>query len=109
MRSASKTSPRGADVLCAFTFTLSPARLGVLLQAPWVDVLRAIPMAATGIAALAMRLGGWLRRTANLSERVLATTGGLLLFSATILTQLIGAVIFATAVAVHLTRGSWER
>ena len=95
--------------LVPFIFTLSPAGLGVLLQAPWVDVLRAILTAATGIAALAMGLGGWLRRAASLSERVLATTGGLLLFSATILTQLIGAVMFVTAVAVHLTRGYWER
>ena len=95
--------------LVPFIFTLSPAGLGVLLQAPWVDVLRAILTAATGIAARAMGLGGWLRRAASLSERVLATTGGLLLFSATILTQLIGAVMFVTAVAVHLTRGYWER
>ena len=95
--------------LVPFIFTLSPAGLGVLLQAPWADVLRATLTAVTGIAALAMGLGGWLRRAASLSERVLATTGGFLLFSATILTQLIGAVMFVTAVAVHLTRGTWER
>ena len=63
-------------------------------------MLRAILTVATGIAALAMGLGGWLRRAASLSERALATTGGLLLFSATILTQPIGAVMFVTAVAV---------
>lgn len=63
-------------------------------------MLRAILTATTGIAALAMGLSGWLRRAASLSERALATTGGLLLFSATILTQPIGAVMFVTAVAV---------
>ena len=61
-------------------------------------MLRATLTVATGIAALAMGLGGWLRRAASLSERALATTGGLLLFSATILTQPIGAVMFATFV-----------
>ena len=72
-------------------------------------MLRAILTVATGIAALAMGLGSWVRRAASLSERALATIGGLLLFSATILTQPIGAVMFVTAVAVHLTRGHWER
>ncbi|HEX2184177.1 MAG TPA: TRAP transporter fused permease subunit, partial [Chloroflexota bacterium] len=52
--------------LVPFTFTLSPEGLGVLLQAPPVDVLWTTLTAATGIAALAAGLGGWLWRRATL-------------------------------------------
>ena len=80
--------------LVPFIFTLSPAGLGVLLQAPLLDELRTTLTAAAGIAALAMGLGGWLRRAATLPERAIATAGGLLLFYATTLTDVIGATMF---------------
>ena len=90
--------------LVPFTFTLSPEGLGVLLQAPWDDVLRTVGTAVIGVSALAMGLGGWLIRRASSIERVLATTGGLLLFFAATVTDLIGLGLFGGAVAHHLLR-----
>ena len=90
--------------LVPFTFTLSPAGLGVLLQAPLPDVLRTTFTAVVGISALAMGLGGWLRQAANPAERVTATTGGLLLFYASGVTDLVGAALFGGAIAAHVIR-----
>ncbi len=90
--------------LVPFTFTLSPEGLGVLLQAPWPDVIRTTLTAMVGIAALAMGLGGWLRAEASAAERLLATGGGLLLFYASSATDFAGAAAFALAIALHLAR-----
>ena len=90
--------------LVPFMFTLSPEGLGVLLQAPWLDVIRTTLTAMVGIAALAMGLGGWLAAEANRGERLLATGGGLLLFYASPLTVLAGAAAFAVAVTAHVAR-----
>ena len=92
--------------LVPLIFTLSPAGLGILLQAPLLDILRTTLTAAAGIAALAMGLGGWLRQAATVPERALATAGGLLLFYATSLTDIFGAAMFVAAVSVHLSRRS---
>ena len=92
--------------LVSFIFTLSPAGLGVLLQAPLLDELRTTLTAAAGIAALAKGLGGWLCRAATLPERAIATAGGLLLFYATTLTDVIGATMFVAAAVMHLSRRS---
>ena len=90
--------------LVPFAFTLSPEGLGVLLQAPPADVARTVLTAAAGILALAMGLGGWLRRAATTPERVLAAAGGLLLFYAATATDVLGAVCFAAAVGLHVVR-----
>ena len=49
-------------------------------------------------------LGGWIRREASTIERMLATAGGLLLFYAGALTDIVGLGLFGTAVAIHLAR-----
>ena len=90
--------------LVPFAFTLSPEGLGVLLQAPPADVARTVLTAAAGILALAMGLGGWLRRAATTPERVLAAAGGLLLFYAATATDVLGAACFAAAVGLHVVR-----
>ena len=90
--------------LVPFMFTLSPEGLGVLLQAPWLDVIRATLTAMVGIAALAMGLGGWLAAEANRGERLLATGGGLLLFYASPASVLAGATAFTVAVTLHVAR-----
>ena len=51
-----------------------------------------------------MGLGGWLRQAATAAERMLAVTGGLLLFYATTLTDIVGAALFLVAIAVHLAK-----
>ena len=90
--------------LVPFAFTLSPEGLGVLLQAPLADIARTVLTAAVGILALAMGLGGWLRRAATTPERTLAVAGGLLLFYATTATDLVGAACFAAAIGMHIVR-----
>ena len=55
--------------LVPFAFTLAPEGMGLLLRAPLADVLRASLSAALGVAALAVALGGWLRRAATPAER----------------------------------------
>ena len=90
--------------LVPFAFTLSPEGAGVLLQAPATDIIRTIGTAVLGVTALAMGLGGWLLRPTTLTERVLAVAGGLLLFYATTTTDIIGMVLFAVAIGIHLIR-----
>ena len=90
--------------LVPFAFTVSPEGAGVLLQAPAGDVVRTAGTAAIGVSALAMGLGGWLRRAANRVERGAAVAGGLLLFYATTVTDIMGLVLFGAAVALHLVR-----
>lgn len=92
--------------LVPFAFTLSPEGLGVLLRAPWDDVLRTVGTSVIGVCALAMGLGGWLMRRTSPIERVLATGGGLLLFFSATLTDLVGLGLVGGAVALHLLRKS---
>ena len=58
-----------------------------------------------GVGALALALGGWLRREATIIERVLAGIGGGLLFYPSGLADVAGLVVTAAAVGVHL----WSR
>jgi TRAP-type uncharacterized transport system fused permease subunit len=87
-----------------FAFTMSPQGLGLLLEAPWRDVLTATGTALVGIVALSAGLGGWIRSRANAMERALAVAGGLLLFYAGPLTDLAGLGLFGVAVALHVVR-----
>jgi len=87
-----------------FAFTLSKQGMGLLLQAPPVDVLMATGTAVVGILALAAGLGGWIRTTANPIERALATVGGLLLFYAGSVSDVLGLALFLIAVGLHLAR-----
>ena len=88
--------------LVPFAFTLSPQGLGVLLQAPIQDVVITVGSSVLGVSALAMGLGGWLTHRARLVERVLATSGGLLLFLAIRSADIIGFGLFGAAVTLHL-------
>ena len=81
---------------------MSPQGLGVLLQAPIRDVVITVGSAVLGASALAMGLGGWLTHRARLVERVLATSGGLLLFLAIRSADIIEFGLFGAAVALHL-------
>ncbi|HEU5318825.1 MAG TPA: TRAP transporter fused permease subunit [Chloroflexota bacterium] len=90
--------------LVPFIFTLSPEGLGVLLRAPLGDVLVTSLTAAAGIVGLAIGMGGWLWRAANLPERVLATAGGLLLFYANRVTDVVGIALLLLTGVVHTVR-----
>jgi len=90
--------------LVPFIFTLSPEGLGVLLQAPLVDVVVTTLTAAAGIVGLAIGFGGWLWRAANPFERGLAIAGGLLLFYASRVTDLAGLGVLAVTTLLHVIR-----
>ncbi|HEV2124121.1 MAG TPA: TRAP transporter large permease subunit, partial [Chloroflexota bacterium] len=90
--------------LVPFIFTLSLEGLGVLLQGPLRDVLVTTLTAAAGIVGLAVGLGGWLWRAANLPEHVLATAAGLLLFYANPFTDLAGVALLILTALIHIIR-----
>ncbi len=90
--------------LVPFIYTLSPEGLGLLLQAPLGDVIQTTLTAAIGVAALAVGFGGWLRRATNLPERVMAVVAGLLMFYASAITDVIGIVLFAFVIGIHIVR-----
>jgi TRAP transporter 4TM/12TM fusion protein len=90
--------------LVPFAFTLSREGLGLLLQGPVADVVRASVTAALGIAALAIAFGGWLRRAASMPERVAAGVAGLLLCYANGVSDVAGIGLLAIVIAVHIVR-----
>jgi len=90
--------------LVPFVFTLSLDGMGVLMQAPVPSIIWVTLTAGTGVGALAMGLGGWLRQEANPAERVLAAVGGTLLFYASPVSDAAGLALFAIAATMHLTR-----
>jgi TRAP transporter 4TM/12TM fusion protein len=90
--------------LVPFVFTLSPEGMGVLLQASWRDILVTSSTAAIGVGALAAGFGGWIRSPATPPERVLLVIGGLLLFYASIWTDLAGFAVTAVVLFLHLMR-----
>jgi TRAP transporter 4TM/12TM fusion protein len=87
-----------------FSFTLSPQGMGLLMQGSIGDVVMATGTALVGVAALGAGLGGWIRMEANGLERTLATAGGLLLFHAAPLSDLVGLVLFGLAIALNVGR-----
>jgi len=90
--------------LVPFVFTLSLEGMGILMEAPLVDVLSASATAAVGVCALAAGLGGWIRRSASVSERIALVGGGLLLFYAARWSDVAGFVITAVVLILHFSR-----
>ena len=90
--------------LVPFVFTLDPAGMGVLLQAPLADVLRTSLTAALGVAALAAAFGGWIRRAASLPERVVAGAAGVLLFAPSGRLDLVGGGLALLVLLAHALR-----
>jgi TRAP-type uncharacterized transport system fused permease subunit len=87
-----------------FAFTLGPRGLGLLMQAPLAQIVTSAALAALGVAALAAGLGGWIRARANMTERVMSVSGGLLLLYPSRMTGLAGAALFALTIGVHAAR-----
>jgi TRAP transporter 4TM/12TM fusion protein len=87
-----------------FAFTLAPEGMGLLLRTSAETVAWSSLTAALGVAALAFGAGGWLKRSANPVERVLATAAGLLLIYPSFNSDAIGVAALASAVALHLWR-----
>jgi TRAP-type uncharacterized transport system fused permease subunit len=90
--------------LVPFAFTLAPEGMGLLLRAPVQTIVWTSLTAAIGVAALAFGAGGWLTQRANIAERVLAISAGLLLIYPRPSFDAIGIVVLAAAVGMHLWR-----
>jgi TRAP transporter 4TM/12TM fusion protein len=88
--------------LVPFAFTLSPAGLGLLLQAPASAVVWSSLTAALGVAALAFGAGGWLKRRASVLERVLAVSAGLLLIYPSSISDIVGTAVLGIAISLNL-------
>ncbi|HSL21758.1 MAG TPA: TRAP transporter fused permease subunit [Vicinamibacterales bacterium] len=91
--------------LVPFVFTLSRQGLGVLLAAPWQDVIWASLTAGAGVAALAAGLGGWMLHAARWPERLFWVAGGLALFYAGAAADLAGAASVAVGISLHIVSG----
>jgi TRAP transporter 4TM/12TM fusion protein len=89
-----------------FVFAIDPRGMGVLLQAPLVDILWSTGSAALGLVALAAGAGGWIRRPATPPERAAAITAGVLLFVPRLTPLLVGVTLLGTVIAVHWRRTS---
>jgi TRAP-type uncharacterized transport system fused permease subunit len=90
--------------LVPFVFTLSPEGMGVLLQAPLIDVFTASSTAAIGVGALAAGFGGWIRGPAAPAERVALIAAGLLLFYAARVADIAGLLVTAVVLILHFVR-----
>ncbi len=88
-------------------FTLAPDGLGLLLRAPFLDVVRVTGTVATGIAALAVAFGGWLRGPASRTTRLAAATSGALLVYPNRVGNVAGLAILVAVIAGHLL--AWRR
>jgi TRAP-type uncharacterized transport system fused permease subunit len=81
--------------LVPFAFTLDPRGLGILMEAPWADVLLSSATAAGGVIGLAMAFGAWLMRPDARLLRAAAGVGGVLLFHPAPLADVAGLVLVA--------------
>jgi TRAP transporter 4TM/12TM fusion protein len=88
-----------------FVFVLDARGMGVLLQAPFRDVLWTTLAAAAGVAALAACASGWIRGAATPVERVMAAAAAVLLFIPRPAATICGAAILIITVAVHSISG----
>jgi TRAP transporter 4TM/12TM fusion protein len=87
--------------LVPFVFTLRREGMGILMQGPVIDVVSASATAAAGVAALAVGLGGWIRREVPGPLRAALVTAGLLLFYASGWSHVAGFVISAVVLILH--------
>jgi TRAP transporter 4TM/12TM fusion protein len=90
--------------LVPFAFTLDPRGIGLLLRSGWGDVVLSSLTAAAGVAALSMAFGGRAVRRATLPERLLAGTGGLCLFHAAPVADVVGVAALTAALALNFAR-----
>ena len=91
-----------------FMFTLSDRGRGLLLQAPWPDVLVAVVVAVISLACFAAGACGWIRRGANVVERMALTFCGVLLIYGSLPAVAFAILGLASTVGAHVlrTRGS---
>jgi TRAP-type uncharacterized transport system fused permease subunit len=85
-------------------FTIDRRGLGLLLQAPFLDIAWATLTAMLGVVAIAIAAGGWIRREASVAERVIAAIAALLLFVPRPDTAGAGLLVLIVLTALHWRR-----
>ena len=90
--------------LVPFMFTLHPDGVGLLLKGPWENIAWTSVTAAVGLAALAAGLTGWMLMKTTGLERILLLAAGLVLVYPSLLQDVIGLGLFASAVALQYFR-----
>jgi TRAP transporter 4TM/12TM fusion protein len=83
--------------LVPFMFTLHPDGAGLLLKGPWENIAWTSVTAAVGLAALAAGLTGWLLMKTTWLERGLLLAAGLVLVYPSLIQDVIGLLLFASA------------
>src|SRR5688572_2814798 len=90
--------------LVPFMFTLHPDGVGLLLKGPWENIAWTSVTAAVGLAALAAGLTGWMLMKTTWLERGLLLAAGLVLVYPSLLQDVIGLALFASAGALQYFR-----
>jgi TRAP-type uncharacterized transport system fused permease subunit len=91
--------------LVPFAFVLDPAGVGLLLKGSTGDTIRVAATAFLGIAALAPGVQGWLFRRANVLERVMLVSAGLLLVYPALWADAAGLALLLGATALQRFAG----
>jgi TRAP-type uncharacterized transport system fused permease subunit len=90
--------------LVPFMFTLHPDGIGLLLKGSWGNIIWTTLTAAIGLAALAAGFTGWLKVATTKFERLLLIVAGLVLVYPSLVQDLIGVGLFATAALLQYRR-----
>ena len=90
--------------LVPFMFTLHPDGAGLLLKGPWENIAWTSVTAAVGLTALAAGLTGWMLMKTTWLERGLLLAAGLVLVYPSLIQDVIGLVLFASAAALQYLR-----
>jgi TRAP transporter 4TM/12TM fusion protein len=90
--------------LVPFMFTLHPDGVGLLLKGPWENIAWTSVTAAVGLAALAAGLTGWMLMKTTWLERGLLLAAGLVLVYPSLIQDVIGLALFASAGALQYFR-----
>jgi len=90
--------------LVPFMFTLHPDGAGLLLKGPWENIAWTSVTAAVGLTALAAGLTGWMLMKTTWLERALLLAAGLVLVYPSLIQDVIGLVLFASAAALQYLR-----
>jgi TRAP-type uncharacterized transport system fused permease subunit len=90
-----------AGFVVPYFFIYYPA---LLFQGPWIQIAQALVTGGIGVVALAAALEGYLLRTATWLERGLLLTAALLLIDPNLVTDLVGLLLLAAALAAQKLR-----
>ncbi len=85
-------------------FTLNDRGRGLLLQAPWPDVVLVTMLSAATLACFAGAACGWIRRQATALERGGLAASGALMLGGSLPSLALAALVVTTTVGLHVVR-----